>query len=89
GEVERITPLCFSDPGLSQANMKLVVVGVDMTRPENLHPIAEQEDSECITSQIIPLKGLYAELTAMQAQAGVEVDARLLHLALGLDMGSL
>lgn len=35
GTVVEVSPVCYSDPGMSNANMQFAVVAVDASAPEN------------------------------------------------------
>ncbi|KAK9807593.1 hypothetical protein WJX72_003628 [[Myrmecia] bisecta] len=78
GRVVEETPVCWSDPGMTNANMQVVVMDVDANAPENaiIHP--ELEDGEFIEVFLLPLEGLHEALLAVKAEKGWEMDARLL-----------
>lgn len=76
----------FSDPGLTNANMALAHVEVDMADPRNQNPVQQLEDGEYIDVVQVPLKGMMGELRRLCETEGCVVDARLYHFAMGLEM---
>ncbi|KAJ3364198.1 hypothetical protein GGF31_000582 [Allomyces arbusculus] len=85
GNVVRTTGIQFNDPGLTNANMKLCILDVDRSLLENQHPVATPEDGEFIDRRLVPVRELLAKLEAFQ-QEGLAVDARLMHLAIGMNL---
>lgn len=81
------SPLVCSDPGMTSANMKLVTVEINTdleeNAPTNIKP--ELEDGEFIERHVVPIKDLVKTLLDMDKR-GFMVDARLMHLALGMDI---
>jgi len=73
-----------NDPGMSTANMKLVVLDVplegDMESPDQ-----NLEDGEAIVRRAIELRSLNKELKEYEKR-GFVVDARLSHFAAGFDL---
>jgi len=73
-----------NDPGMSSANMKLVVLDVpldgDMESPDQ-----NLEDGESIVRRAIELRNLNKELKEYEKK-GFVVDARLSHFAAGFDL---
>ncbi|RUS26921.1 NUDIX hydrolase domain-like protein [Jimgerdemannia flammicorona] len=88
GTVSYASTVMYSDPGLTNANMKLVIVEVDMDDDRNHKPEIKLEDGEFIETQIVPLEGLAERFEEMD-KLGFAVDARLFHLAKGLALGRL
>ena len=85
GEVEGVTPVLFGDPGMSNANLRLVHVSVDGDRACNRDPIPEPEEGEEITPLLAPAgAALKGYLDQMCSDRGVAVDARLYAFACGL-----
>lgn len=78
----------FSDPGLTNANMALAFVDVDLTDSKNENPVAELEDGEFIETFSLPLKNLLEDLKGLCKREGCVIDARLYHYAVGLSMSS-
>ncbi|KAJ3357186.1 hypothetical protein GGF32_001173 [Allomyces javanicus] len=62
GNVVRTTGIQVNDPGLTNANMKLCILDVDRTLPENMHPVATPEDGEFIDRRLVPVRELLAKL---------------------------
>ncbi|SPC67049.1 related to YSA1 - sugar-nucleotide hydrolase [Ustilago sp. UG-2017b] len=85
-QIEETTPTMFNDPGLTGANMKMVVVSIQL-KDDSAEPVAKPEEGECIEKHLVPVKGLYKSLKDFQAK-GFAVDARLAHLAIGLEVGA-
>lgn len=76
-----------NDPGLTNANMSLAFVDVDLTDPRNTSPKAQLEDGEFIDTFTVSLKNLLSELNRICKEEGCTVDARLYHFAAGLAYG--
>jgi len=91
GSVARVTPIMVADPGMSNANLRVVVVDVDGDAPENLDPQQQLDEGEFIEVHRVPLGAGFCEaLERMCEELGCEVDARVYSLGLGLSMaGSL
>ncbi|BDA49861.1 probable ADP-sugar pyrophosphatase at N-terminal half [Coccomyxa sp. Obi] len=81
GTVTEVSPVCYSDPGMSNANMQFAVVDVDADAPENASINPELEEGEFIDVFLLPYDGLYDALLAKQKETGWDVDARLLMYA--------
>ncbi|KIY67693.1 hypothetical protein CYLTODRAFT_422278 [Cylindrobasidium torrendii FP15055 ss-10] len=86
-KAERIiesSPVIVSDPGMTNANMKLVLLSV--TLPGEMEtPEAQLEAGEFITKRVVALADLNEELKAYDKR-GFVVDARLSHFAQGYDL---
>ncbi|KAI9136215.1 NUDIX hydrolase domain-like protein [Paraphysoderma sedebokerense] len=80
------THIMSNDPGMSNANLKLCIVEVDLNLPENKHPIAEPDEGEMIERVVVEVKEMRKVLTDFQSK-GYSVDARLWHLVLGMEIG--
>lgn len=78
----------FSDPGLTNANMDLAILEVDMTKPENINPVPKLEDGEFIDVFTVTKENLLSELHRLAKEEGCVVDARLYHLAIGIDISN-
>ncbi|KAJ3215153.1 hypothetical protein HDU67_000781 [Dinochytrium kinnereticum] len=85
GKVIRVSSIMVSDPGMSNANMQLVTVEVDLDAPENVTASPELEPTEFIERVLTPVDTLLDTLQKSTAQ-GYAVDARLQHFAEGLDV---
>ncbi|KAF9070334.1 NUDIX hydrolase domain-like protein [Rhodocollybia butyracea] len=78
------SPVLVADPGMTNANMKLVVLNV--TLADKLEtPDQKLDAGEFIVRRVIELKGLLAELKVYDSK-GFILDARLHHLAAGYTM---
>jgi hypothetical protein len=86
GRVMHTTPVIFSDPGLSNANMQFVHVLVD---PNCTDPQQNLEDGEFIEVLRFPIENLLDHLERHVRQHGGVIDARLYHYALGMKFCSL
>ncbi|KAG2076089.1 hypothetical protein BDR04DRAFT_1133192 [Suillus decipiens] len=78
------SPIVVSDPGMTNANMKLVVVSV-LLEDKLETPVPHLDDGEHIITRVIELDQLDAELKAYDKK-GFVVDARLSHFAAGYAM---
>lgn len=84
------SPISHCDPGMSSANMQLVVLDVDGDAAINATPTltATPEEGEHIVVQLAPLEGLQGWLDArLAAEPGLCVDARLYSFAAGFGAG--
>ncbi|RLV94946.1 ADP-ribose pyrophosphatase [Spathaspora sp. JA1] len=88
GKFIRSSPVMHSDPGLTNANMVLAYVDVDLNDPRNKDPKPQLEQGEFIETFTLPLSGLLQKLDYMIEQEKVTVDARLYHLAQGLQLAT-
>ena len=86
GIVTHISPIVYSDPGLSNASMRYVFMKIDGDLGSNQQPVAIPDDGEIITVHRVPVKKLLDEVEAFRDK-GFEIDARLYGLALGLQFG--
>ncbi|KAI6168659.1 NUDIX hydrolase domain-like protein [Pisolithus thermaeus] len=83
-KVAESSPIIYSDPGMSNANMKLVVASVPMDDQLEM-PDSKLDVGEHIVKRVIPLDELNATLKVYD-EKGYVVDARLSHLATGYDI---
>lgn len=82
-----LSPVCCSDPGMTNTNMQLAVVEVDLDLPENRNAEQKLDDGECIDVEFAPWDDLLAWLMRRKIEMGWEIDARLMSFAVGLDLG--
>lgn len=83
-EVVESSPVIVSDPGMTNANMKLVVLNVVL--PDQLETPSQQlQPGEFIVRRVIQLDKLNDKLKDY-ATKGFIVDARLSHFASGYEM---
>ena len=89
GVVTTITPIIFSDPGLSTSGFSYVFVDVDLDDPVNHESVVKQalDEGERIDLIRIPISTLHETLTSMISD-NVKVDAKCFSLAMGMSMGS-
>jgi ADP-ribose pyrophosphatase len=87
--VVSISPVMAADPGLSSANMKLVMVEARLGEGENADSLPEQrlEDGENIERVVIPLSELYQRLLEYSQRERMVVSAKLFHFAAGMEFG--
>ncbi len=78
-----VSPPQAADPGLSNANMQLVMVEVQL-REGDAEPEQRLEDGEHIERVIIPLAELYDRLVEYSKQERMIVAAKLFHFAAGM-----
>ncbi|KAJ8516377.1 hypothetical protein ONZ45_g6307 [Pleurotus djamor] len=82
--VVEATPVTVVDPGMTTANMKLIMLSVTMD-DTLVVPKPHLEEGEFIETRVVPLDQLHAKLKAYDTKEFV-VDARLQHLASGLEL---
>ncbi|EPY54318.1 ADP-ribose diphosphatase [Schizosaccharomyces cryophilus OY26] len=83
GSVKEATTVMYNDPGLTNANLKIILVDIDMSKPENQNPQQRLDQGEYITNFPIKLSSLQDELFSLEHQ-GFAVDVRLSTFALGM-----
>ena len=83
-KVVSVSPVQAADPGMSDANMQMVMVEVQLDGDE---PPPEQrlEDGEHITRVVVPLRELYQRLVEYSATERMVVAAKLFHFAAGME----
>ncbi|EPQ30616.1 uncharacterized protein PFL1_02140 [Pseudozyma flocculosa PF-1] len=84
-EIRRTSPVLFNDPGLTGSNMQLCIVKIKMQKGAK-DPVAKPEEGECIEKYLVDATRLYDELLAFEKK-GYAIDARLAHLAAGMQIG--
>ena len=85
-EVVSVSPVQAADPGLSDANMKLVMVEVKLGEEEGEElPAQRLEDGEHIQRVVVPLAELYERLVEYSKQERTVVAAKLFHFAAGME----
>jgi len=83
-KVLQVSSTTVSDPGMTNANMKLVVLDV-LLADQMETPTQKLESGEFIVQKVVELAKLN-ECLQDYAQRGFVVDARLSHFATGYDM---
>ncbi|KAK4187535.1 NUDIX hydrolase domain-like protein [Podospora australis] len=79
------SPVQAADPGLSNANMKMVLVEVELPAGEDGElPEQRLEDGEHIQRVIVPLSEFYDRLVEYSKQERFVVAAKLFHFAAGM-----
>ncbi|KAH6838522.1 NUDIX hydrolase domain-like protein [Chaetomium sp. MPI-CAGE-AT-0009] len=83
-EVVSVSPVQAADPGLSSANMQLVMVEVRLGEGEPLLPAQRLDDGEHIQRVVVPLAELYDRLVEYSRRERTVVAAKLFHFAAGM-----
>lgn len=83
GRVLDVSPTIVSDPGLTNTNMQMVTIEVDVKEGEEM-PEQQLDEGEHIERRVVVLSELHDTLLALSKKEGVVVDARLFHWSLGL-----
>jgi len=78
-----VSPVQAADPGLSNANMQLVMVEVQLGEDDK-QPTQRLEDGEHIERVVVPLAELYDRLMEYSKKERVVVAAKLFHFAAGM-----
>lgn len=85
GQVEEVTPVLFGDPGMSNANLRLVYISVDGNAGCNRRPIPEPEEGEEIDVLLAPSgAALRGHIDMLCRDRNLAADARLYSFACGL-----
>ncbi|KAK4215732.1 ADP-ribose pyrophosphatase [Rhypophila decipiens] len=91
-KVLSVSPVQAADPGLSSANMKMVMVEAQLSGDEDFegeeagkHPEQRLEDGEHITRVVVPLAELYERLVEYSKKERFIVAAKLFHFAAGME----
>jgi ADP-ribose pyrophosphatase len=79
-----VSPPQAADPGLSSANMQLVMVEVKLGEGDE-EPEQRLEDGEHIQRVVVPLAELYDRLVEYSKQERMVVAAKLFHFAAGMN----
>jgi ADP-ribose pyrophosphatase len=82
-KVLSVSPVQAADPGMSNANMQLVMVEVQLDGNDE-PPEQRVEDGEHIERVIVPLAELYDRLVEYSKQPRMIVAAKLFHFAAGM-----
>ena len=83
-KVLSVSPVQAADPGLSNANMKLVMVEVQLGE-EDKEPEQRLEDGEHIQRVVVPMSELYEKLVEYSNKERFIVAAKLFHFAAGME----
>nr|CAG8463149.1 6132_t:CDS:2 [Entrophospora candida] len=81
--ITNVSTSMFNDAGITNTNMKLVFIEVDLDDEINKNPIPKLEEDEFINILLVDLKDLYSTLQEYDKK-GYGIDARLASFALGL-----
>ena len=83
GRVLSVSPTVANDPGMTSANMQLVIVEVKLEEGDK-PPEQSLDPGEHIQLVIVPLSELYERLMEYSKEEGKMVSAKLFHWAAGL-----
>jgi len=83
-KVLSVSPVQAADPGLSNANMQLVMVEVQLGE-EDKEPEQRLEDGEHIQRVVVPMSELYDTLVEYSKKERFIVAAKLFHFAQGME----
>jgi ADP-ribose pyrophosphatase len=83
-EVVSVSPVQAADPGLSNANMQMVMVEVKLGEGDEL-PEQKLEEGENIERVVVPLAELYERLVEYSRKERFVVAAKLFHFAAGME----
>jgi ADP-ribose pyrophosphatase len=83
GRILSVSPTIASDPGMTTANMKHVMVEVRLEEGDK-EPEQSLDDGEHIDRTIVPLHELYERLMSFSREKGMMVSAKLYHFAAGM-----
>lgn len=75
------SPLLWSDPGMTTATMKTVILDVPVSSVYDEMPLQHLDKGEYIVRRIVPLDDLYSTIQEYAAK-GCAIDARLSHFAI-------
>ncbi|KAF9452795.1 hypothetical protein P691DRAFT_720859 [Macrolepiota fuliginosa MF-IS2] len=82
--IHESSDVVVSDPGMTNANMKLIIANVELEDRMDL-PQQKLDAGEFIVPRVVELAKLHDELRDY-ARKGFVVDARLSHLAIGFNL---
>ncbi|EYB30511.1 hypothetical protein FG05_13482 [Fusarium graminearum] len=82
-KVLSVSPAQAADPGMTNANMQLAMVEVQLSENEE-EPEQRLDDGEHIQREIIPLAELYERLVEYSKRERTVVAAKLFHFAAGM-----
>lgn len=83
-KVLSVSPVQAADPGMSNANMQLVMVEAEIPEGEKM-PEQRLDDGERIERVVVPLAELYQRLVEYSKKERFVVAAKLLHFAQGME----
>ncbi|KIW23417.1 uncharacterized protein PV07_11615 [Cladophialophora immunda] len=84
GKVYDVSPILPSDPGMTNATIKLVMVEVKLNAEEDFMPEQRLDDGELIERVMVPLSELYERLLKWSEQDNFMVAAKLFYFAAGM-----
>ncbi|KAK0622580.1 NUDIX domain-containing protein [Immersiella caudata] len=82
-KVVSVSPVVAADPGMSSANMQLVMVEAQLGEGDEL-PEQDTHDGEYIQRVVVPLSEFYERLVEYSKQERMVVAAKLFHFAAGM-----
>ncbi|PSR76331.1 NUDIX hydrolase domain-like protein [Coniella lustricola] len=85
-KVLSVSPAQAADPGMTNANMQLVMVEVQLPEGESVEmPAQRLDDGEHIQRVVVPLSELYERLEEYSKRDRFVVAAKLFHFAAGME----
>lgn len=84
-KVLSVSPVQAADPGMSNANMQLVMVEAQIPEGKGGMPEQRLDDGERIERVVVPLEELYQRLVEYSKKERFVVAAKLLHFAQGME----
>ncbi|KAK6336272.1 hypothetical protein TWF696_001834 [Orbilia brochopaga] len=88
GDEGSISCLMFNDPGFCNTNLNFVHLTIDLSLPENQHPVQNLEENEFIECFTVPLDELWETCRRLESE-GCGIDARVGTLAEGFRVAKL
>ncbi|KAJ3123953.1 hypothetical protein HK098_001542 [Nowakowskiella sp. JEL0407] len=83
GKAISTSPITYNDCGMSNSNMRLVLVEVDKSLPENQNPKPKPDEGEFIDLHLVPTTKLMDFIFEFDKKGGT-ICSRLYHIAQGL-----
>ncbi|KAK0639543.1 NUDIX hydrolase domain-like protein [Cercophora newfieldiana] len=83
-KVVSVSPVVAADPGMSSANMKLVMVEAQLGEEDGELPEQRLEDGEHIQRVVVPLSEFYDRLIEYSEKERFVIAAKLFHFAAGM-----
>eukprot|EP01121_Diplochlamys_sp_Union-15-3_P011846 TRINITY_DN3473_c0_g2_i1.p1 TRINITY_DN3473_c0_g2~~TRINITY_DN3473_c0_g2_i1.p1 ORF type:complete len:203 (+),score=45.62 TRINITY_DN3473_c0_g2_i1:87-695(+) len=85
--IKESSPVLSLEPGLTNANMRLVHLEIDGDKEENKNPVQCVEETENIDIVRVPYDNLFESLLSVASLHKYTIDAKLYTFALGLEFG--
>lgn len=85
GTIKKVSSVVWSDPGLTDANSKMVYVDIDMSLPENQEPVPHWMDSEVIEVVSVHVAELDETISRWNNE-GYLIDAKVECILIGMSL---